>query len=132
MFGKGKLNIYQFTDDELTEIDERVQGSEAKIAFVSYHGVRMNSDAVRFKEYKQTGVFPPVTAQTGVDSARAVLSEDAEFPSTKEELIADPGWKVIDLAKDRRAHLSKLLSELPKKTYNDLNEVVQTLRLLHG
>ena len=59
LFGKGKLNIYQFTDDELTEIDERVQGSEAKITFLSFHGVRMNSNAVRFKEYKQTGVFPP-------------------------------------------------------------------------
>ncbi len=34
--------------------------------------------------YKLTGNFLPVTAYTGLDSAKAVLSEDAVFPATKQ------------------------------------------------
>jgi hypothetical protein len=38
-------------------------------------------------QYKGTGKFIPVTAFTGVDSARAVLAEDGQFPMSKSELI---------------------------------------------
>jgi uncharacterized protein YecE (DUF72 family) len=132
LFGRGKLNIYQFTDEELTEIDEKIEASQAKIAFLSYHGVRMNSDAMRFKAYKLTGEFPSVTGQTGAESAKAVLSEDAKFPSTRAELLADQGWKVVDFTEDKRIHLSEMLSGLPERRYNSLDEVVQAMRLLYG
>jgi len=129
LFGKGKHNIYQFTDEELDEIDQKIVKSEAKIAVATFHGLRMNTDAARFKAYKEKGVFLPVTSFTGVDSARAVLSEDARFPSTKAELIEHQGWKVIDLKADKRIHLSELLSKLPEKTYNSVEEVVQELEV---
>ena len=87
----------------------------------------MNTDAARFKNYKTTGRFLPVTAYTGLDSARAVLSEDAVFPSTKQSLISDQGWKVIDLTTQQRMHLSELLSKIPEKTYSSLSEVVSAL-----
>lgn len=127
LFGKGKYNIYQFTDEELKEIDRKVVKSEAKTVVASFHGLRMNTDAARFKAYKEKGVFLPVTSFTGVDSARAVLSEDAQFPSTKAELIAHQGWKVIDLEIDERTHLSELLSKLPEKTYHSVEEVIKEL-----
>jgi len=129
LFGKGKHNIYQFTDEELVEIDERVTKSSPRIAAISYHGVRMNTDAIRFKQYKSTGVFPPVTSFTGTDSARQVMSEDAQFPSSKAELIEDQGWKVIDLAPSKRVHLADLLSKIPDKKYYDLDEVVSVLEV---
>lgn len=127
LFGKGKHNIYQFTDEELEEIDQKILKAEAKMAIITYHGIRMNADAIRFKQYKETGTFPPVTRFTGVDSARAVLSEDARFPSTKAELIEHEGWKVIDLTKEKRVHLSDLLSKLPKKKYDSLEALIQDL-----
>ncbi len=127
LFGKGKHNVYQFTDDELVEIDERILKSEAKIACASYHGVRMNTDAMRFVQYKETGTFVPVTSFTGVDSVRAVLSEDAKFPSSKEDLIEHQGWKVVDLTADKRVHLAELLAKIPERTYSGLNEVVDAL-----
>ena len=129
LFGKGKHNIYQFTDGELEEIDQKIVKSEAKIAVATFHGLRMNTDAARFKAYKEKGVFLPVTSFTGVDSARAVLSEDARFPSTKAELIEHQGWKVIDQESDKRIHLSELLSKLPEKTYHNVDEVVQELEV---
>ena len=127
LFGKGKHNIYQFTDEELEEIDNKIVKSEAKIVVASFHGLRMNTDAARFKVYKEKGVFLPVTSFTGANSARVVLSEDARFPSTKAELIEQQGWKVIDLETDKRIHLSELLSKLPEKTYCSVEEVVHEL-----
>jgi len=129
LFGKGEHNIYQFTDEELVEIDEKTTESKPKIAAMSYHGLRMNTDAIRFKQYKSNGVFPPAMSFTGADSARQIMSEDAQFPSSKSKLIEHQGWKVIDLTSNKRVHLSELLSKIPDKMYNNLNEVIQTLRV---
>ena len=128
LFGKGQHNIYQFNDDELAEIDRKAQDTNSKIVILSYHGARMNSDAARFKHYKLTGNFLSVTAYTGIDSAKAVLSEDIIFPITKAELKAKQGWKVVDLTPDRRVHLSGVLANLPEKTYSSLDEVIKELR----
>jgi uncharacterized protein YecE (DUF72 family) len=127
LFGKGKRNIYQFTDSELVEIDQNAQSSGSRVVAMSYHGVRMNTDAARFLQYKKTGKFMPVTSFTGVDSARAVLSEDAKFPASKSELIKHQGWKVVDVTSDKRVHLSELISDIPEKTYNDIDEVASAL-----
>jgi len=127
LFGKGEHNIYQFDDEELTEIDNKIIKAEAKIAILSFHGIRMNRDALRFRQYKETGAFIPVTSFVGIDSLRAVLSEDARFPLTKAELIENQGWKVVDVASDKRVHLSELLSKLPEGSYNRLEDVVEAL-----
>lgn len=126
LFGKGTHNIYQFTDDELTEIDQKILKAEAKTAIASFHGIRMNSDALRFKKYKETGSFP-VAKRFGIASAQTVLTEDARFPSSKEELIEDQGWKVVDLTGSKRIHLSEWLAKIPEKTYSNLEEVVKEL-----
>ncbi len=127
LFGKGKHNIYQFTDDELEEIDKEILKAEAKTAVMSFHGIRMNSDALRYKKYKETGSFPVITGFIGIESAQTVLSEDATFPSTKTELIDNQGWKVIDFTLNRRIHLSEWLVRIPEKIYSNLEEVVQAL-----
>lgn len=127
LFGKGKHNIYQFTDEELVEIDEKALKTGARTIAMSCHGLRMNTDAARFKEYKKMGTFLPVTSFTAVNSAKAVLSEDARFPVSKEVLIEQQGWKVIDLTKEKRVHLSEFLARIPEKTYGSLSEVVQAL-----
>jgi uncharacterized protein YecE (DUF72 family) len=122
LFGKGKHNIYQFTDEELLGIDENA-GSGHKVVALSYHGLRMNTDAARFMQYKKTGEFMPVTSFTGVDSVRAVLAEDAVFPSSKTELVEHQGWKVVDVTPEIRVHLAELLANIPEKTYNSIDDV---------
>lgn len=128
LFGKGQHNIYQFTDDELIEIDKNAQDTNSKIVALSYHGLRMNTDAARFKQYKITGSFMPVTSFTGADSAKAVLAEDPKFPISKSELIVEQGWKVIDASQNKRMHLSEVLSKIPDKTYSSLDQVMIELR----
>lgn len=128
LFGKGRHNIYQFTDEELVEIDQRIQRVKAKTAIVTYHGVRMTSDASRFKSYKERGSFPPATAFTGMDSVRALLREDAHFPSSKDELVEHQGWKVVDLTNSKRVHLSELLLKIPEKTYHNIQDVIMAMK----
>jgi hypothetical protein len=128
LFGKGKHNLYQFTDEELMEIDKNAQSSHRVIA-MSYHGARMHTDAARFMQYKKIGKLMPVTSFTGIASAMAVLSEDAVFPVSKAELIEHQGWKVVDVSEGKRVHLSELLSDIPEKTYNDVDEVARELRV---
>jgi uncharacterized protein YecE (DUF72 family) len=129
LFGKGKHNIYQFTDDELVDIDRKARGTEANVVALSYHGVRMYSDAARFLKYKRTGNFMPVTPFVGVGSVKAVLSEDSKFPLSKSELIEDQGWKVVDISVEKRVHLSDLLASIPSRTYNSVDEVVSVLEV---
>jgi hypothetical protein len=77
--------------------------------------------------YKETGRFMPVTQFNGVESAKSVLSEDAKFPASKAELVRQQGWKVVDLTSEKRVHLSDLLSKIPEREYNRLEEVVEAL-----
>jgi len=127
LFGKGTHNIYQFIDNELADIDRNAEAESHKIVALSYHGIRMNSDALRFLQYKRTGKFMPVTSFTGVNSVKAVLAEDAKFPASKAGLIKHQGWKVVDLSLDRRAHLSDLLVDIPEKKYTSIDEVAEAL-----
>jgi len=128
LFGKGPRNIYQPTDEELRKIDRKASRGKHKTVAVSFHFVRMYKDAARFKIYKETGKFPMVTKSAGLDSLTEVLREDAKFPSSREELIRHQGWKLIDLTEDKRVHATYMLERLPEKTYNSVDEVVETLQ----
>jgi uncharacterized protein YecE (DUF72 family) len=130
LFGKGKHNLYQFTDKEILALNREIESVSPRIAALSYHGARMNIDAARFMQYKKTGRFMPVTSFTGVDSARVVLSEDAQFPLSKSELMENQGWKVIDLTLDKRVHLSEMLSKVPEKIYYSVDEVTEALEAI--
>ncbi len=127
LFGKGKHNIYQFTDRELKEIDQKAIRVGSKVAVLSFHGLKMNTDAVRFQQYESTGKFVPATSSTGIDSVRSVLSEDLDFPISKANLIAHQGWKVVDVSLDKRVHLSDLLAKIPEKTFHSVDEVASAV-----
>jgi uncharacterized protein YecE (DUF72 family) len=127
VFGKGEHNIYQFTDEELLEIDERIYNKESETAVISFHNVKMYKDAARYKIHHQTKTFPPVTKAKGQQSLMEVLGEDVEFPISKQELIKDQGWKVIDLTDDKRIHASRLLETLPDKRFRNIEEVMKNL-----
>lgn len=128
LFGKGNHNIYQFTDDELVEIENNAELTHPDKVVLAYHGLRMNSDAIRSKYHHLTGNFLPVTNTVGVESAKTVLAEDAHFPTSKAQLIADQGWKVIDLTTDSRVHLATVLERIPEKTYHNIADVAYELK----
>jgi uncharacterized protein YecE (DUF72 family) len=128
LFGKGEHNIYQPTDEELAEIDNKVSNSNAQRIAMSFHFVRMYKDAARLKIYKQTGRFPKVTGSEGLSSLEEVISEDARFPSTKQEIMRSQGWKLFDLNQNKRVHTRDFLQQLPEKTYHSVDEVIDSLK----
>jgi uncharacterized protein YecE (DUF72 family) len=128
LFGKGKHNVYQPTDEELVQIDNKALASKSGRVVMSFHFVRMYKDAARLKTYKQTGKFPNITRSTGLASLEEVLREDAPFPTTKQDLMQGQGWKLFDLTKTEKAHAKDLLMRLPEKTYHDVSEITATLR----
>jgi uncharacterized protein YecE (DUF72 family) len=130
LFGIGSHNIYQPTDQELKEIDRKITIRKPKKAVLGFHFVRMYKDAARFKTFKQSREFPMVTKSIGINSLKEVLQEDARFPSSKKELFEHQGWKLIDLTKNKRVRATILLTKLPEKTYNSINEITQSLEPL--
>ena len=127
LFGKGQHNIYQPTDEELVEIDRKASSSKSEKISMSFHFVKMYKDAARLKTYKQTGKFPMITRSTGIGSLEEVLSEDAAFPTTKQDLIHKQGWKLFDVTETERTRAGEYLERLPDGTYNDLTEVTDKL-----
>src|SRR2546426_2948117 len=118
LFGPGPHNVYEFDDDELRSIDRA--GQDAVRAAFTFHGVRMYKDAARFMTFKRTGTFPSATGQQGLASLTAVLRPDARFPTTKDDLVREHGWKVFDLNEQRRAHARGLLPAPPGPTVSRL------------
>jgi uncharacterized protein YecE (DUF72 family) len=131
LFGKGVQNIYQPTDQELKQIDDRAKAKPHNKVVVSFHFIRMYKDAARLKTYLETGKFPKVTRSTGFKSLEEVLKEDAQFPTTKQRLIEHQGWKLIDLTADERVRANGLLQKLPEKTYNNTSDIIQTIQKLN-
>jgi uncharacterized protein YecE (DUF72 family) len=129
LFGRGHHNVYEPSDAELMAIDRKVSGSKSGKVAMSFHFVKMYKDAARLKVYKQTGKFPMVTRSTGIASFEEVLSEDAVFPATKEDLITKQGWKLFDRTKTERARASDYLKKVPEGRYENISDLVDRLAL---
>jgi uncharacterized protein YecE (DUF72 family) len=127
LFGKGYHNVYQPTDKELKEIDKKALSKSFQKMVLSFHFGKMYKDAARLKIYKQTGRFPKITKSEGLASLEEILKEDAEFPSSKQELISDQGWKLFDMTEDNRVRAKEYLQRLPEGTYNSINDVMDAL-----
>jgi len=130
LFGKGTHNIYQPTDQELRKIDDSASAKDYKKVIVSFHFISMYKDAARLKTYKETGRFPMATKSTGLKSLEEVLRKDAKFPTNKPQLIQNQGWKLIDITEQERVRASDILQKIPEKTYNNLDDLIQTLKVL--
>jgi uncharacterized protein YecE (DUF72 family) len=126
IFGKGKHNLYQFSDEELLELDEKITVQNPEKALISFHNVRMYKDAARYQIFRKTNHFPSVTKARGLQSLRRVLLEDACFPATADQLIENQGWKIIDLTDDERVRASILLEKLPNRRFMNVDEVLQS------
>jgi uncharacterized protein YecE (DUF72 family) len=127
LFGHGKHNLYQFDDAELLKIDTRTKERGKDNIYLTFHGVKMYSDAARLKVYEKSGTFPKVSKATGLASLKSVLEGDAVFPTTRSELIEKQGWKVFDLTEKEHVHASMLLEKLPDRKYSSMEDVIGNL-----
>ncbi|MFQ5950639.1 MAG: DUF72 domain-containing protein [Candidatus Geothermarchaeales archaeon] len=127
LFGPGRHNVYQFADEELAMIVERAEEQGISRSYLSFHGIKMYKDAARLKVFMETASFPMATGRVGLESLREALKEDATFPASKQVLLSEQGWKVIDLSVNRRVKASVLLEKLPSKSYKNVQDVMKSL-----
>jgi len=128
VFGKGEQNVYQPTDEELEDADDRVSRGGMDMMVFAFHGVKMYKDAARFTTFKRTGKFPKVTGGEGVSSLEEILKRDGIFPSSKDELVQRLGWMLVDLADTKRMRASVFLRQLDTRVYSSPSDVVNSLR----
>lgn len=128
LFGKGEQNIYEFDDRELEEIASRAKKAKIQKSILAFHGVRMYRDAARIKTYLESGYFPRITNNVGVEAVKEVLREDARFPTTKIELLERQGWKLFNSNASETKRLRDVLTLIPERHYHDLGEVLKSLR----
>jgi uncharacterized protein YecE (DUF72 family) len=127
LFGKGKQNIYEFDDNELKDIAAKAFGPKFEKSILAFHGVRMYRDTARLKTFLNSGEFPSLTGQVGLESLIEVLSEDTRFPISKSRLVNEQGWKLFDVTAEERVRARVFLERLPEKTYATINEVLSSL-----
>ena len=127
LFGKGEKNIYEFDDSELREITKKASEPKYEKSILAFHGVRMYRDAGRVKSFIQKGFFPKITSRIGAESIRGILSEDAQFPISKSNLVKDQGWKVFQDNREVRK-ISAVLEKLPDQNYNSLDDLMTQLQ----
>ena len=87
----------------------------------------MYRDAARLKTFLNSGKFPSLTGQVGLESLSEILSEDATFPTSKSRLVDEQGWKLFEMTAEERVRARVFLERLPEKTYTTINEVLSSL-----
>ena len=132
LFGRGEGNVYEFDDNELTDIAVKVTSPKFEKSILAFHGVRMYRDAARLKIYLDSGKFPSLTGQVGLDSLCEVLREDTLFPITKARLVKFQGWKLFDSTSAKRIRATEVLAKLPEKKYKDLGDLRESLGRVIG
>ena len=128
LFGKGRENVYEFDDNELRGIAAKAEAPEFEKSILAFHGVRMYRDAARLNTFLNTGKFPSITGQVGLESLGEVLREDASFPTSRAELIDGQGWKLYDKTPEERQRIGVVLKRIPDRTYVTIDEVLSSLR----
>jgi uncharacterized protein YecE (DUF72 family) len=128
LFGKGKKNVYEFDDNELQDIAAKASGPKFEKSILAFHGVRMYKDAARLKTFLNSGRFPSLTGQVGLESLSEVLMEDAEFPTSKSQLVREQGWKLFDKTTKERVRTRVFLEKLPEGAYRTLDDVLASLK----
>ncbi len=125
IFGRGFENLYQFSDDEITDLHNRCHNGEWKKVFLVFHTIGMYTDAARMQTYEANRTFLPVSRSVGVDSVIEVLGE--ALPAWRQDLVRAHGWKLCDWNEDKRVRLSEILRRIPERLYLTVGELGDVL-----
>lgn len=129
VFGKGQNNQWQFDDQEIRFLHERVL-ELPKTTYMTFHTQRQTHDAARMKTFDETGRLINTTGKYKINSIMVAIDEYQKYPIAKSELLSAHGWKLIDITKDKRIRAGEILNKLPSiefKTKKELKEHIKKL-----
>ncbi|MGC8997966.1 MAG: DUF72 domain-containing protein [Candidatus Bathyarchaeia archaeon] len=124
-----ELYYYQYTDEELRKLGEIAKNFEAqgKTVYVLFNNLAMFEDGLRFMQYLQSGKFPKITGNVGLESVKSVISK-TRYPAQKSMLVKKVGWRLAEIEEGKQVRLADLLAELPSKTYKSADEILKELK----
>ena len=130
LHGLGKrMYYYQYSNEELKKLHASAKSfeNEGKEVYVLFNNLTMFDDALRFKHYIECGEFRSLTNNVGIKSMREML-EGIKFPATRSIIFKAIGWKLVELEDVKQVKVDQLLKDIPPKTYNNADEVMQEVR----
>lgn len=124
-----RMYYYQYKDDELERLYDQIKGfnGSGREVYVLFNNLSMFEDAKRFLHFLEEKKFPSITGSLGLDSARSVI-ERARYPLTKGMLIEKFGWRIVELETGRQIRLEEILKNLPSKSYENKEEVIEEMK----
>ena len=124
IFGKGQGNKWELSNQEIQNVHSFLQPMEReKKVVVSFHTMRMENDAVRFGEYNKTTSLLSFIPEKGVKSALKSIKQLDSYPISKELLIAEHGWKLLNLEKNEQTRLSAILQHISDRKYSNYQDI---------
>lgn len=125
-----RMYYYQYTNDELKEIYEKVKKYENLEGgvYVLFNNLSMFEDARRFTHFIKKGYFPRLHDKFGIDAAKAIIDR-ARYPTTKKTLIDKVGWRLIEFEDGKQVRLSEILANISAKTYKSPEEVLAEIKV---
>jgi len=127
---EAKMYYYQYTDEELKRVYELVKPleKEGREVYVFFNNLSMFDDGLRFMHYLETGCFPSLTGEVGLESVKTMMSR-IRYPATKSVLLNKLGWRLVEVEEGKQVRLGELLKDIPSKAYKDVEEVLREIRL---
>lgn len=119
-----KLYYYEYSNSELENLKRKIMKVRAREVYVLFNNLSMFNDAVRFKTYLETGRFPPLMDAYGMEAAWKLL-KNLKLPSTKKNLLAKIGWRLLEIKPGKQYPLKTILSNIPDKTYKSSSELLK-------
>jgi len=123
-----RMYYYQYSNEELKKLHDFSKSFEdkGKEVYVLFNNLTMFDDALRFKQYIESGEFPSLTEKVGIQSIREVI-KGIKFPVTKSIIFKTVGWKLVEMEDDKQVRVDQLLKDMPLKTYKTVDEVLREL-----
>jgi uncharacterized protein YecE (DUF72 family) len=124
-----RMYDYQYSNKELQKLYEIAKSFEdkGKEVYVLFNNLAMFDDALRFRRYIKCGKLPSLTKAIGIESVKEVI-EGIKFPTTKTSIFKAVGWKLVESEDGKQVRIDELLKDMPLKTYNSVDEVLQEVR----
>jgi len=124
-----RMYYYQYSNDELRSLREKMRRLETsgKQVYVFFNNLTMFQDAQRFLSFVKSGVFQKLETSNR-ETLEKVLKR-IRYPTTKNTLISQIGWRLIELEDQRQVRMAKLFRKLVYEVYSSPEAIVSELGL---
>jgi uncharacterized protein YecE (DUF72 family) len=131
VFGQGDHTKWSFDTQELKDLETKVTEVKARKRYVTFHNLTMYEDASRMKTIVKSGndQKQALNSPMGLESLKRVIASGrVKYPTTRQALIEEYGWRVFDLEPQKRSHVEDELRKLDdNRSYESVEEVVSFL-----